>query len=182
MATGKKNGMTCTYVVGRYRPMGNMGGQYKDNVPKGSFTTAACSKLKDVINELEKGTAEGGGNAGGAGNADDSSGGSPGFKAPGQPGQAEAPPGGGAPSGGGAEGTTFQKGGLLAHNKFRKIHGTPAMTLNAKMCDEAQAYAEVLAKKGRLEHAKVKDGENLAYGCSSGPGAKLSGAEATKRW
>lgn len=176
MATGEKNGMTCTYVVGRYRPMGNMGGQYKDNVPKGSFTTDVCSKLKDMIKEIENSAAEGGGAT------EDSSEASPGFKAPGQPGQAEAPPGGEAPSGGGAEGTTFQKGGLIAHNKFRKIHGTPAMTLNAKMCDEAQAYAEVLAKKGRLEHAKVKDGENLAYGCSSGADAKLSGAEATKRW
>ena len=56
------------------------------------------------------------------------------------------------------------------------------MKLNKQMCDEAEAYAKVLAQKGSLQHAKVKDGENLAYGCSSAANGGLSGAEATKRW
>ena len=90
--------------------------------------------------------------------------------------------GGGAAGGGAVSGSGFQQGGLVAHNKFRQIHGTPAMKLSKQMCQEAEAYAKVLAQKGSLEHAKVKDGENLAYGCSSGPDAGLSGAEATKRW
>jgi Cysteine-rich secretory protein family. len=35
VAEGKKDGMTCFYAVARYRIRGNMGGQYKENVPKG---------------------------------------------------------------------------------------------------------------------------------------------------
>ena len=42
-----KNGMKCTYIVGRYRPAGNMIGDYAKNVPKGSFNKAqACAGVK----------------------------------------------------------------------------------------------------------------------------------------
>lgn len=42
-----KNGMKCTYIVGRYRPAGNMGGTYDQNVPKGSFNQAqACAGVR----------------------------------------------------------------------------------------------------------------------------------------
>ena len=42
-----ENGMKCTYVVGRYRPAGNMIGDYAKNVPKGSFNKAqACAGIK----------------------------------------------------------------------------------------------------------------------------------------
>ena len=178
MATGKKNGMMCTYVVGRYRPAGNMGGQYKANVPKGSFTRNVCSSLAKMVKEIEESTGDGT---------------SPGV------GEVAPPPippnvgdkpgtlsgdGGGSKgdSAKGSVGNSFQKGGLGAHNKFRKIHGTSALKLNQEMCKEAEDYAKVLARKGRLEHASVKDGENLAYACSSGSGNGFSGAEATKNW
>ena len=184
MATGKKGRMTCTYVVGRYRPAGNMGGEYKKKVPKGSFTTALCSKLDKMVKEIEASAASGG-KGGGGSDAKPGQGGAEsgaGDTESSPPGKAAAPTAGNAPEGGGALGTSFQKGGLAAHNKFRKIHGTSSMKLNKKMCDEAHAYAKVLAQKGSLQHADSKDGENLAYGCSSGPDAGLSGAEATKRW
>ena len=39
------------------------------------------------------------------------------------------------------------------------------------MCDEAKAYAEVIAQKGHLQHSKDAErhgqGENLSMGCSS---------------
>ena len=42
-----ENGMKCTYIVGRYRPAGNMIGDYAKNVPKGSFNKAqACAGVK----------------------------------------------------------------------------------------------------------------------------------------
>ena len=52
MATGKKGGMTCTYVVGRYRPAGNFAAQYKKNVPKGSFNQGLCTKLDNIVKEI----------------------------------------------------------------------------------------------------------------------------------
>ena len=45
-----KDGMKCTYVVGRYRPAGNMRGDYAENVPLGSFNKAqACAGVKRTI-------------------------------------------------------------------------------------------------------------------------------------
>ena len=42
-----ENGNKCTYIVGRYRPAGNMIGDYAKNVPKGSFNRAqACAWVK----------------------------------------------------------------------------------------------------------------------------------------
>ena len=55
MATGKKGGMTCTYVVARYRPAGNFAGQYRKNVPKGSFTGNVCKNLNSIIKGIEDG-------------------------------------------------------------------------------------------------------------------------------
>ena len=179
MATGKKNGMTCTYIVGRYRPAGNMGGQYKANVPKGSFTPGVCSSLNKMVKEIEKSSGDGASNVGEVppphlsfNGAEESESGS----APGEKELAETG------SNNDALVKSFQKGGLEAHNKFRKIHDTTALKLNQKMCKEAEDYAKVLAKKGRLQHAGVKDGENLAFACSYGSQNKFSGAEATKNW
>lgn len=190
MATGKKNGMVCTYVVGRYRPAGNMGGQYQKNVPKGSFTKGVCSTLDKVVKEIEK-------SSGGAGSSvgevsppkpppNAQGGKSKGAATFGAGDNDPNPSGSGKGSKGGSskvsDGNRFQEGGLNAHNKFRKIHETKPLKLNLKMCKEAEDYAKVLARKGGLQHANVKDGENLAYACSSASGKGLSGAEATKNW
>ena len=74
----------------------------------------------------------------------------------------------------------------MAHNKFRQIHGTIAMQLNNNMCNEAEAYAKTLAQRGGPENFSARDrnndGENVAYSCSSVPGASYSGAKATKNW
>ena len=184
IASGKdEKGMTCTAVVGRYRGKGNQGrlNEYKDNVPQGTFTDTVCSSLDKLVKEVEasvakesrtvdKGAAyESGSDVTDTVLKDDKQG----FV------------GGAAPSEG-ATGTNFQQVGLAAHNKFREIHETPAMTLNAKMCDEAEAYAKTLAKLGKLQHASSEerrgDGENLAYSCSSEPGAVMTAGQATANW
>lgn len=53
-ATGKNNGMFCTYIVGRYKPAGNFQGKYDANVKKGSFEKSkVCDKLDDMIKNLD---------------------------------------------------------------------------------------------------------------------------------
>ena len=51
-AVGKKNGMTCTYIVARYRPAGNYMGQFQMQVLPGSFTESMCSKLDDMLKDI----------------------------------------------------------------------------------------------------------------------------------
>ena len=36
-AETKKDEMNCAYIVGRYKPAGNMGGKFQENVLKGTF-------------------------------------------------------------------------------------------------------------------------------------------------
>ena len=82
---------------------------------------------------------------------------------------------------GGSNGTSFQNEGLEAHNMFRKIHGTPALKLDAGMSKEAEAYAQLVAKEGKLFHSSSKDGENLAMGCND-RNLEVSAGEAVKDW
>jgi len=35
----------CAYIVGRYKPAGNMGGSFKENVLKGDFNSTYCAKI-----------------------------------------------------------------------------------------------------------------------------------------
>jgi len=69
---------------------------------------------------------------------------------------------------------------LAKHNELRQKHGSPAMTLNAQMNQEAQAWAQENANNHRMKHADRKDingnGENLWYGCGYDP------AQATQDW
>ena len=184
-ATTKKNGMLCTYVVGRYRPAGNFIGNYKPNVPKGEFNKGLCSKLDNMIKRLavkkEKklvqkitkwtkvdkprrpivsmyGNSQGNFPA----NLEDDK--KQETSTPHQP-----------------NSLGFADRGLLAHNKYREKHGTPPLTLDVEMSKEAEAYAKEIAKKGTLEHSKTEDGENLAMGCTSS-GTKMSAEEATRNW
>ena len=59
----------------------------------------------------------------------------------------------------------------MKHNEFRAKHDAPPMKLDRKMCDEAKAYAEVIAQMGQLKHSTSEErgghGENLSMGCSS---------------
>jgi len=61
--------------------------------------------------------------------------------------------------------------GLNKHNEYRKVHGVPAMTLDADMSRQAAEYARKIAEQGVLSHASAEernnDGENLSMGCGS---------------
>ena len=58
---------------------------------------------------------------------------------------------------------------LKEHNYLRSLHGVPPLTINERLNDIAQKYAQVLAKKQKMEHSKKEDraldgkyvGENL---------------------
>ena len=54
-ADAEKNGMYCTYVVGRYKEAGNFMGKYKENVEKGSFSKDKCDKLDEMIKDMGNG-------------------------------------------------------------------------------------------------------------------------------
>ncbi|XP_032222868.1 circumsporozoite protein isoform X2 [Nematostella vectensis] len=155
-------------------------------------------------------TPPGSGGGGGEGStptmAPGGGGGSP-TKAPGGGGGSptEAPGGGGgspteAPGGGGStptkgEGSTSPTPGggkegaedqiaLSIHNKFRKVHNSPPMTLNAEMSKSAKEYAEKIAKSGKFTHSSKEErdgvGENLSMGCSSKKGQTPE--EAVTNW
>ena len=73
--------------------------------------------------------------------------------------------------------------GLNKHNEYRKVHGVPAMTLNAEMSRQAAEYARKIAQLGELSHASAEernnDGENLSMGCDSDG---QTTTEATTNW
>ena len=42
-----QRGMKCAYIVGRYKPAGNMGGRFQDNVLRGSFDAGSyCATVR----------------------------------------------------------------------------------------------------------------------------------------
>eukprot|EP00111_Clytia_hemisphaerica_P008261 TCONS_00024097-protein len=53
VAQTEKDGMTCFYAVARYRIRGNMGGEYVDNVKKGTFAKSMCDDLKGVLRKTK---------------------------------------------------------------------------------------------------------------------------------
>ena len=74
---------------------------------------------------------------------------------------------------------------LEAHNKYRKIHNAPAMSLNRKMSLEAEKFAEKLAKGSALKHSpketRPDQAESLAMGCSTDV-PPLTAPAAVKKW
>ncbi|KAH8347332.1 hypothetical protein KR059_009152, partial [Drosophila kikkawai] len=55
--------------------------------------------------------------------------------------------------------------GLDEHNRLRKLHGVPDLTLNEDLCKRSAEYAEELAQKKNLQHSEAKGeyGENLCF-------------------
>ena len=75
----------------------------------------------------------------------------------------------------------YAKNGLEAHNKLRKIHGTPDLKINEEMTKEAADYAKKLADSGKVEHSGVDDSESLAMGCFK-EDDEVSAEAVTKNW
>ena len=79
--------------------------------------------------------------------------------------------------------TQFDIEALEIHNKYRKKHHAPALTLNKDLCKIAQGYAERLLATRSFNHSSNKYrgeelGENL-YMCT---GKVATGEEATTEW
>ena len=52
---------------------------------------------------------------------------------------------------------------LSAHNEYRARHGAPPLKWSNKLQQNAQKWAEEIARRGRMQHAELKEeGENLA--------------------
>ena len=66
--------------------------------------------------------------------------------------------------------TDDQERGLAKHNEFREIHQVPLMTLDQQLCDDAQAWAEEIARLGTVQHSPINErgdqAETLSMGCS----------------
>lgn len=79
----------------------------------------------------------------------------------------------------------FETEALDEHNKFRQVHGSQPMRLNREMCDEAAAYAKIIAQSGNMKHSTKEQrkgqGENLSMGCSSNKGGQTT-TEAVDNW
>ena len=78
---------------------------------------------------------------------------------------------------------SFEKEGLAAHNKYRKIHAAKPMRLDSSLSQQAMRYAQRLAGIGRLQHSSRSErpgqGENLAMRCGSG---EFSAQKAVEMW
>ncbi|XP_048586578.1 Golgi-associated plant pathogenesis-related protein 1-like isoform X2 [Nematostella vectensis] len=68
----------------------------------------------------------------------------------------------------------FAVDALNRHNFYRRIHNAPAMTLDADLSKAATAWAEKMAKLGRLKSSTMSErdwkGENLGIRCDSTQG------------
>ncbi|XP_065676309.1 uncharacterized protein LOC100206500 isoform X3 [Hydra vulgaris] len=178
-STSKKDGMFCTYIVGRYKPAGNMGGEFTKNVLVGSFDKKkTCDSLDDVLSSAaQPSESKQGSQSGSSPSSDTSSSNSN------SPASIPSPAPGIENNGGNSDENSFDQLGLNAHNILRKIHNAPDMKLNSKMSEEAEKYAKHLADIQELKHSTDRngEGENLAYGCNSA-GTEMSAAEAVKNW
>ena len=72
---------------------------------------------------------------------------------------------------------------LDAHNRFRQIHQSSSLSLDPDLTVKSQQYAEILAKRGLLEHARnISDGESLAMKCLGPQEKDPTGAFFTTLW
>ena len=79
---------------------------------------------------------------------------------------------------------SYEEEGLVAHNKYREIHGAQRMRLDGSMIRQARAYAQRLVRMGTLQHSSHSErpgqGENLAMACGYRGG--LSAQRAVEMW
>lgn len=75
----------------------------------------------------------------------------------------------------------FEQDFLAAHNKYRKLHGSPPLQLNRDLCKSSQKWADHLLPIRTLQHSNSENGENLYYKSSSSP-KELAGNEPVDSW
>ena len=172
--------LRCKYTVAWYQPAGNVPGQYKDNVLKATANGNECDSVStmltdanfdnerqvklnimndsifnaDILKNDERNRPSVGKEEKSTNDDNDN------------------------------KNDSFQQFHLDAHNKYRKVHNAPSMTLNSQMSKEAEEYAKKLAKMGGIKHSPKEErnghGENLAMSCSEN--GDLKDDFATKNW
>ncbi|XP_075690670.1 Golgi-associated plant pathogenesis-related protein 1 [Rhinoderma darwinii] len=55
----------------------------------------------------------------------------------------------------------FEEDFLSAHNKYRKLHGSPPLQLSQDLCKSAQKWADHLLSIQALDHSDSEYGENI---------------------
>jgi len=77
----------------------------------------------------------------------------------------------------------FELDALNGHNKYRKLHGVPPLTLSKDLSDAAEEYANHLARTNTFSHSgDPLYGENLYWSWSSDSGWMLTGDEPVDSW
>ena len=76
--------------------------------------------------------------------------------------------------------------GLNEHNKYRKTHNSPPLSLSSQLNSDAQAEAERVAAQGQLAHTEDSElgdqGENLGKLCASDETPEEIIAKVIERW
>ena len=154
-----KDGMSCSYVVARYKPAGNAKGEYKKNVLKGRFSKDMCYNL-DGITKVEPSDS--------TDSVEGDTSDLPNFSVD----IRDSP------------GVRFDQNGLKAHNYLRAIHGSIEMKIDPNLSKDAELYAKELTRVDTLQHSikRNKAGESLTYACTPEKNYQLSATETTKRW
>ncbi|XP_053328941.1 Golgi-associated plant pathogenesis-related protein 1 isoform X2 [Spea bombifrons] len=75
----------------------------------------------------------------------------------------------------------FEQEALDTHNKYRRQHGAPALTLNQELCESSQKWANHLLSINALQHSNTTHGENLWYKWNSSM-RDASGSEVVDTW
>jgi len=71
---------------------------------------------------------------------------------------------------------------LKEHNRLRKLHGVPLLSLNKQMCEYATEWADYLANSNKFQHrSENKYGENI-YTCWSSRPEKLNARAPIQSW
>ncbi|KAH6943230.1 hypothetical protein HPB50_017956 [Hyalomma asiaticum] len=77
----------------------------------------------------------------------------------------------------------LQRQVLRHHNRYRRLHGVHTLKEDEKLNRYAQAWALVLAKRGRMEHRKKPlHGENLYMRWSSNMESPITGRMPVESW
>lgn len=59
--------------------------------------------------------------------------------------------------------SSFKNDILKTHNSYRKVHSAPALKWSNKLYQNAQRWADQLAKRGYMQHENQnEEGENIA--------------------